>query len=199
MLFDIEKLQKQIAFLVEVDKLKQILRKTSLIGMNRKENSAEHSWHVILSAMIFHEYANNEVDLFKVIKMLAIHDIVEIDVGDTFHYDKTTKKDLFVQEAAAAKRIFGLLDSAQHDEYMALWQEFENRDTNEAKYAAAVDRFIPFVMNSHNNGGSWTENCITVKQALDKNAHMQEGSKTLWEMAQTMLTDCHSNGYIDKE
>ncbi len=135
----LETLQKQIAFIVEVDKLKNILRKTSPIGLERLENSAEHSWQVVLSAILFAEHANEPIDLLKVVKMLVIHDIVEIDVGDTFHYQKTESADLYARELSAAKRIFNLLEEPQSEELLALWQEFESRQTPEAKYAAAVD------------------------------------------------------------
>src|SRR6185312_13134925 len=171
------KLRKQIDFIAEVDKLKGVLRRTSPIGMERKENSAEHSWQVVLAALIFQEYANEKIDLLKVVKMLALHDIVEVDVGDTFHYDKSNQKDLFSRELAAAERIFGILDQPQKNEYLNLWKEFEKRETAEARYAAAVDRIMAFIMNSRNKGGSWSANKITIEQVLEKNSHMQDGAK----------------------
>jgi putative hydrolase of HD superfamily len=195
----IEKLIKQIDFIAEVDKLKGVLRKTYPIGMSRRENSAEHSWQVVLSAITFQEHANEPVDLLKVVKMLALHDIVEVDVGDTFHYDKAQTQDLFEREFAAAKRILNILDAEQRDEYLGLWREFEDRKTPEAKYAAAVDRIMAFIVNSRNKGGNWPENNITVKKALEKNAHMEEGSKALWEVAQRILEECCAKGYISQE
>ena len=189
-------IEKQISFITETDKLKNVLRKTSPINMTRKENSAEHSWQVILSALVFSKHANDDVDLLKVVKMLAVHDIVEIDVGDTFHYDKSANKDLFKQELAAAERILSLLDDDQKREYLELWIEFETRETPEAKYAASVDRIMAFIMNSNNNGGNWPENNITVEKALDKNAHMEDGSKALWKAAKNILHNCESKGFI---
>ncbi len=195
---NIEKLQKQIDFIAEVDKLKNVLRYTSPIGMERKENSAEHSWHVVMAAMILLEYANEEVNLLKVVKMLAIHDIVEIDVGDTFHFHKSEKPDLYLQELAAAERIFGLLDSSQKEEYLALWKEFESRETIEAQYAIAIDRIIAFIINSRNKGGTWAKHNITVQLALEKNSHIEEGSRMLWEMAQILVNETYAKGYISQ-
>lgn len=196
---NIKRLSQQIEFIAEVDKLKSVLRQTSPIGLKRRENSAEHSWQVVLSAIVFSEHANEEIDLLKVVKMLALHDVVEIDVGDTFHYHKQSKTDLYEQELAAAERIFSILGSPQKEAYLSLWQEFEARQTPEAKYAAAVDRIMAFIMNSRNHGGNWIPNNITIERALEKNAHMQEGSETIWEMAQSMLAECQQKGYIQTE
>ena len=167
--------------------------------MKRKENSAEHSWQVILSALIFSKHTNYDVDLLKVVKMRAIHDIVEIDVGDTFHYDKSVNKDLYQQELAAAERILGLLEDNQKNEYLELWIEFEMRKSPEAKYAASVDRMMAFIMNSNNNGGNWIENDITLEKALDKNSHIEDGSKILWEEAKNILHSCEAQGFIHKK
>ncbi len=194
----LETLQKQIAFIVEVDKLKNILRKTSPIGLERLENSAEHSWQVVLSAILFAEHANEPIDLLKVVKMLVIHDIVEIDVGDTFHYQKTESADLYARELSAAKRIFNLLEEPQSEELLALWQEFEARQTPEAKYAAAVDRIMAFFMNANNQGGTWVKYNISRKLALEKNAHIAEGSNSLWEMAQRILQEADERDYMSK-
>jgi putative hydrolase of HD superfamily len=196
---NIDTLKNQINFIVEVDKLKGILRKTSPIGMQRLENSAEHSWQVVLSAILFAEHANENIDLLKVVKMLVIHDVVEIDVGDTFHYAKDNNNDLYAQELAAAQRIFGLLAAPQRDELLALWQEFEARQTPEAQYAAAVDRIMAFFMNMHNQGGTWAKYNIPVELVLEKNAHIQNGSKNLWKIAQRILEDAYSQGYIRKK
>lgn len=189
-------LEKQIDFIVEIDKLKAVLRQTSPIGMERRENSAEHSWQVVLCALIFSDHANEKVDLLKVVKMLALHDIVEVDVGDTFHYHKSATKDLYQKELAAATRIFGLLDSPQADEYLSIWKEFEDRKTPEAKYAASIDRIIALIINSKNLGGNWVSNNIKMEQILEKNSHIGDGSKILWEMAQNIVRDCSAKGYI---
>jgi putative hydrolase of HD superfamily len=192
----IEKIQKQIEFIAEIDKLKGVLRQTSPIGMERRENSAEHSWQVVLCAIVFSEYANEKIDLLKVVKMLALHDIVEVDVGDTFHYHKTNIKDLHQQELAAAERIFGLLEKPQFEEYLSLWKEFEERKTPEATFSAAIDRIIPMIINSKSNGGNWIRNNITLELALEKNSHIQDGSKVLWEMAQKILRESDASGYM---
>jgi len=195
----IEKIKKQIEFVAEIDKLKNVLRRTCPIGMERKENSAEHSWQVILTAILMSEHANNNIDLLKVVKMLAIHDIVEIDVGDTFHYHKSTTENLYEKELAAAERIFGILDLPQREEFLLLWKEFEARKTPEAQYAASIDRILPIIMNSQNKGGIWKENGITVERVLEKNSHIFDGSKVLWETTQAILEESYKKGYIDKE
>lgn len=189
-------LEKQIEFIAEIDKLKAVLRQTSPIGMERRENSAEHSWQVVLCALLFSEHANEKIDLLKVVKMLAIHDIVEVDVGDTFHYQKSDTKDLYQKELAAATRIFGLLGNQQAKEYLSIWKEFEDRKTPEAKYAASVDRIIALIINTRNQGGNWIRNNIKMVQILEKNSHIGEGSKILWEMAQNIVCDCNAKGYI---
>ena len=194
----IDTLKKQLSFIVEVDKLKGILRKTSPIGMARLENSAEHSWQVVLSAILFVEHAKQPVDLLKVVKMLVIHDVVEIDVGDTFHYDKEHNEDLYTQELAAAQRLFSLLGVQQGNELLALWEEFEARQTPEAQYAAAVDRIMAFFMNANNQGGTWAKHNINLELVLEKNAHIQAGSETLWELAQCILEDTYKSGHITK-
>ena len=150
-----ERLQRQLQFIAEVDKLKSVLRRTSPIGAKRRENSAEHSWQVILCALMLREHANEEIDLLRVLTMLAVHDVVEVDAGDTFHYDKASRADLAEREAAAAERLFGLLPPDQAQEYRTLWMEFESQESAEAKFAVAVDRFSAFIMNHHNGGGTW--------------------------------------------
>lgn len=196
---DMRTLKAQFAFIAEVDKLKSVLRKTSPIGMERRENSAEHSWQVILCAVTFQEHANEPVDILKVVKMLMIHDVVEVDVGDVFHYDKGATEGLYERELAAAKRIFGLLNDELRDEYLALWKEFEARETPEARYAASVDRLIAFLMNINNQGGTWKEFNVAPEDVLDKNAHIKIGSKTLWEMANTFVKDAKERGYFNEK
>ena len=191
-------INQQVAFIAEVDQLKNVLRKTSPIGLKRLENSAEHSWQVILCAILFEEHANEPVDLLKVIKMLAIHDVVEIDVGDTFHYDKPEVSDLYERELAAAKRLFGLLPDEQGQSCLKLWIEFETRETPEARYAAAVDRMIAILINAHSEGGSWSTHQICGDLILAKNAHIENGSKGLWHLVQQLVHDSCEHGYIPK-
>jgi len=193
---NLEVIRRQIAFIAEVDKLKSVLRRSSPIGCERRENSAKHSWQVALSAIILCEHANESVDLMKVVKMLCIHDVVEIDVGDTFHYDKVGSADLFQREEAAARRIFGMLDDPLRSELLSLWHEFEARETAEARYAAAVDRLMAIIMNSNNNGGNWPASDITLEKIVLNNRHMADGARGLWEVAQMMAQECCEKGFI---
>lgn len=139
------RLDQQLAFILEIDKLKEVLRQTRLITGERRENSAEHSWHIALLAILLAEYANTPVDVLRVVKMLLIHDIVEIDAGDTFAYSAVPKAEQALREQLAAQRIFGLLPPDQEEEFVALWEEFEAGATPEAQFAHALDRFMPFL------------------------------------------------------
>jgi putative hydrolase of HD superfamily len=152
-----ERLQRQITFLIEIDRLKQILRRTRLVGGERLENSAEHSWHIAMIALVLAEHANEQVDVAHVIKMLLVHDIVEIDAGDTFAYDLQGYLDKEEREQAAADRIFGLLPDNQRDELRTLWEEFEAQATPDARFANLCDRLMPSLQNYHNGGGTWRE------------------------------------------
>lgn len=186
-------LQKQIDFIIEIDKLKNIYRKTSLFNSDRKENSAEHSWHLAMMAIALHEHANQPVDLGKVIKMLLIHDIVEIDAGDTFLFDANKNHENTEEELEAAKRIFGLLPKKHAEELIALWLEFERAETEEAKFAKAIDRLAPMMQNATNNGGTWAEFNVPETQVVEKKKRIAEGSNTLWEYAQELISS-----YYDK-
>lgn len=189
-------LDQQIAFLTETDKLKSVERKTSPIGLDRKENSAEHSWQVILAAMILAEHAKEPINLLRVIQMLAIHDIVEIDTGDVFHYAKQDVIDLETQEQAAANRIYGLLAAHQAQELETLRQEFEARETPESKFANSVDRLMAFIMNSNNEGGTWKEFNLTREQVLDKNSHVAEGAPALFSYIESITTKAVNQGFL---
>ena len=195
---DLTRIKKQLEFVTETDRLKRVLRKTCPIGLERRENSAEHSWQVILTALFFHEHTNEPVDILKVIRMLAVHDVVEIDVGDTFHYDKEKHENLEAKELAAANRIFGLLPEDQYKEYLEIWTEFEARQTPEARYAAAIDRLMAFIMNSNNQGGTWLEYQLSLEQVLEKNSHIAEGSSNLWELVQIITTEANDKNYFAK-
>ncbi len=192
-----ERLQKQLSFIVEVDKLKDVLRRTSPIGLQRRENAAEHSWHVVLAALMLHEHSNQEADLLRVMQMLAIHDVVEVDVGDTFHYSKSSRENLAELEAQAAQRIFGLLPEDQASLFVSLWEEFEARKTPEAKFAAAVDRFIAFVLNKHNAGGTWVEHRISAEQIIEVNRHVEGGSRPLWDALEMIVEEAVADGLIE--
>ena len=191
-----ERLEQQIAFLLEIDKLKSVLRRTYLLNDPRHENSAEHSWHLAVMAMLLAEHANAEVNLLHVLKMLLVHDVVEIDSGDTYIYDVAGNESKATREQEAAERIFGLLPDDQRDEMHRLWGEFEERTTPEARFAAALDRLMPMLHNYHTQGRAWLEHGITDAQVIDRNGHMAEGAAGLWEYAEAMIQDAVGQGYL---
>jgi putative hydrolase of HD superfamily len=191
-----EHLEQQIRFLLELDKLKTVLRRTYVIHEDRSENTAEHSWHLAITAILLAEYANEPIDVSRVVKLALIHDIVEIDAGDTYLYDAAGALDKAQRERAAADRLFGLLPADQGKELRELWDEFESRRTAEARFAAALDRFIPQLHNYHTQGRSWKENGITEDRVLEKNACIAEGSATLWEWARALLQDAVDKGFL---
>ena len=179
------RLKQQIDFIVEIDKLKSIFRHSKLAHVSRFENDTEHSWHISIMAILLIEHANHqEIDLTKVLKMVLIHDIVEIDAGDVIVYDLRGRKEIVEKENAAARRLFGMLPDDQRDEFISLWKEFESEETNEAKFAGAVDRIEPILLNYLNRGYTWQKNNITSKQVLERNAHIQEASPLLWGVRQ---------------
>jgi len=190
------RLTQQLHFIVEVDKLKSVLRRTSPIGAERRENSAEHSWQVVLSALLLHEHANEEIDLLRVLSMLTIHDIVEVDAGDTFHYEKGACDNLAEIEHRAAERLFGLLPAEQGEALRALWEEFEAGNSPEAKFAKAVDRFSAFIMNHHNNGGTWVSHGVAADQILALNRHIADGSRPIWETVEAIVADALARGWV---
>ena len=161
-----ERLHQQLQFLLEVDRLKQVLRRNYLMDGTRRENTAEHSWHITLAVWILAEYSNVPVDLMHVVKMLLVHDIVEIDAGDTFAYDVAGHEDKDEREQRAADRLFGLLPADQRDEMRALWDEFEALQTPEARFARAVDMLMPMLHNLHSGGKGWRENGVTSDRVL---------------------------------
>jgi putative hydrolase of HD superfamily len=194
-----ERLERQIAFILEIDRLKSILRRSYLLSDPRHENSAEHSWHLAVMAMVLAEHANSEVNPLRVLQMLLVHDIVEIDSGDTYIYDAAGNDTKAERENAAARRIFGLLPPDQETEIAQLWQEFEARETPEAKFAAALDRLMPLLHNYHTEGRSWREHGITEGQVMSLNSHMNEGSQTLWEYAEALIKDATTKGDLREE
>lgn len=186
-------LPQQLNFLLEAEKLKEVYRRSSVIGTDRRENSAEHSWFVILMAMTLAEHSNAPVDILRVMKMLAIHDIVEIDAGDTFHYHK--KADT-VKEAVAAERLFGLLPAEQAEEFKTLWVEFEERGSNDARFAAAIDRIWPVFQNVHRRGGTWIEFGVTFSVVHERLKQIADGSTILWKQVDEMLRNAEASGYF---
>ncbi len=191
-----ERLQQQIAFILEIDKLKSILRRSYLINDPRRENSAEHSWHLALMAMLLAEHANVEVNLLQTLKMLLVHDVVEIDAGDTYCYDVAGNDIKAEREQAAAQHIFGLLPDDQRGEMHQLWQEFEARETPEARFAVALDRLMPILHNYHTQGRSWQEHGVTRAKVLERNNHVGEGSESLWNYIETVIADAVGKGYL---
>src|SRR6266850_5166292 len=193
-----ERLDLQIRFILEIDKLKTIIRRTYLVNADRAENTAEHSWHLAIMAMLLAEHANEPVDVSRVVKMVLIHDIVEIDAGDTYFYDTVGAADKADREGAAADRLFGILPPDQAREFRDLWEEFEGRRTPEARFAAALDRFMPQLHNYHTQGRSWNEHGITVDRVLERNECIGEGSTRLWERVRALLNDAVSKGFLKK-
>lgn len=191
-----ERLHQQIRFIVEIDRLKNILRRSYITDAERRENSAEHSWHLAVMAMLLAEHADERVDLCHVLRMLLVHDIVEIDAGDTFCYDKKGALDKAEREHRAADRIFGLLPEDQARELRVLWDEFEEQVTPEARFAMALDRLMPLLHNYHTRGKSWREHGITSDQVIAQNACMGNGSGRLWRFARSFIEDAVAKGFL---
>ncbi len=193
------RLKRQIQFLIEIDKTKQIFRKTKLFDKSRFENAAEHAWHLGLMAMVLGEYANEKIDLAKVIKMVLIHDIVEIDAGDTIVYDTKSRTEAQEKQSLAAERIFGILPEDQKEAFVALWKEFEERKSPEAKFAAAIDRFEPILQNRLTDYYTWKAHGISYTQLQVRNKHIQDGSEVIWEVVQEIFSEAKDKGEIKDE
>ena len=192
-------LQQQVRFIQEIDKLKYIRRKTRLFNSDRHENDAEHSWHLALMTLVLSAHADRPIDVLKVLKMVLIHDIVEIDADDTFIYDTVKDHANTHEERKAAERIFGLLPPAQAAELIAIWQEFEDGLTNEAKFAKAMDRFEPLLQNTPNNGGTWAEINVPFETVYGKKEAIKHSSASLWHYAEALLHDNMERGILKKE
>lgn len=190
------RLSQQIQFIVEIDKLKGILRQTPLADGSRRENSAEHSWHLAMMALVLVEYVPPEVDLLRALKMLLLHDLVEIDAGDVFCYDEQANQNKAERESLAAARLFGLLPQAQGAELQGIWQEFEAFETPTARFAVALDRLQPLLLNQQNQGGTWKMHGITQNQVLDRMAPVKEGAPTLWALVEQVIQECIAAGYL---
>ncbi len=194
-----EHLIQQVAFIHEIDKVKYIQRKTRLFNSDRNENDAEHSWHLAVMTMVLAEHSNEPVNTLKVIKMLLIHDVVEIDAGDVFLYDTVLNHTNTEAERKAAERIFGLLPTEQAEEFTAIWEEFEAGETPEAKFARAMDRLEPLLQNISNNGGTWKEHNVSYDKVVQKKSIIQQGSQTLWDFAKTLIDESVAKGILKKE
>lgn len=191
-----QRLQQQITFICEIDRLKTILRQTLLMDGSRQENSAEHSWHLALMALTLAEYAPAGVDIGLAIKQLLIHDLVEIDAGDTFCYDAAANLNKAEREIQAADRLFGLLPPEQCEEIRALWEEFEAQETPTACFAAAFDRIQPLLHNQQTAGGTWKQHGITQEQVMKRMQPVQTGAPELWPFVLQVVEDCVAAGYI---
>lgn len=194
-----ERLKKQMEFIVEVDKVKNIIRQTYLADGNRKENDAEHSWHLALMAVLLKEYSNEEVDLAKVVPMVLLHDLVEIDAGDTYAYDETGAATKRERETKAADRIFGMLPQDQCNWFRELWEEFEAYETPEAKFAHVLDNCQPLLLNDASNGRSWAEHGVKKSQIYKRNEHTSEGSVEIWEYMKELIDKHIRLGHVIDE
>lgn len=178
-----ERFERQLEFIREIDKEKQIYRQTYVSDGTRKENDAEHAWHMAVMAFLFSEYANDKIDVLKTIRMILIHDVVEIDAGDTYAYDEVAKLSQREREEKAAHRLFGMLPEDQAKDMLDLWEEFEAGETAEARFARALDNFQPMMLNDATNGKAWEEHEVAVSKILKRNERTPRGSKELWEYA----------------
>lgn len=194
------RLDQQFDFFREIDREKFIGRQTYLTDGVRRENDAEHAWHMALMTILLSEYANEKIDVLKTVTMLLIHDLVEIDAGDTYAYDEEGKKTQAAREAKAAERIYGLLPEDQGAKLLALWREFEERRTPEAKFARTMDCIQPLMLNDATGGKSWLEHGVRLSQVLERNANTAEGSKELWDYARERLIEPNvENGRLSND
>ncbi len=191
------RLEQQIAFLKEIDRLKAVLRRTALVDRSRRENSAEHSWHLAMMALVFAEHAPAGTDIMQAIRMLLVHDLVEIDAGDTFAYDPAAYGDKSAREAAAADRLFALLPPDLETELRALWEEFEAGVSPEAKFANALDRFSGLLQNwGGGDGGTWRSHAVTRDAVLRRMAPILEGAPALWPFITEVVESATANGFL---
>lgn len=190
-----QSIEKILEFIVEIEKLKDVHRKTRPVGLDRFENSAEHSWHVCLTALMLKDYANEEIDINRVIKMLLIHDLGEIDAGDTIVYAARTSE-YQATEKAGISRLFNLLPEGMADEFLDLWQEFESGETADARFAKAIDRVPPLLHNLHGEGHSWKAHGVTKEQVFSVNQRIDAGSKDLWSVIRKKLEGAVEAGLL---
>lgn len=191
------RLRQQIDFILEIDRLKEITRRTYLASGNRRENTAEHSWHLAMLVMVLAEYAAEPIDVGHTMKLVLVHDIVEIDAGDTFAYDTDGNNSKSKRETAAADRIFGLLPLDQAQSMRALWDEFEARATPEARFANVVDRLMPMLHNFYTDGKGWSEHGVTIDRVVERNQTIvAEGSPALWDFVEHLLKVAIAKGYL---
>lgn len=196
---DKERFEKQLAFILEADKEKNILRQTHITGYARRENDAEHAWHMAMMIYLLKEYSNEEFDVAKAMMMALIHDIVEIDAGDTYAYDTAALATQKEREERAADRIYGLLPDDQRDELRALFEEFEAAESAEARFARTMDNFQPLLLNDSNGGADWREHKVTKSKVVGRQRKSIIGSKTIWEYTSTLIDENVKKGNIKDE
>lgn len=194
-----KELLQQLDFIKEIDKIKYIQRKTKLFNSDKNENDAEHSWHLAMMTIVLAEHSNEPIDVLKVIKMVLIHDVVEIDAGDIFIYDENKSHSNTEEERVAANRIFGLLPKRQSDELISIWEEFEAGETKEAKFARAMDRLEPLLQNVSNDGGTWKEFGVSYSKVYEKKQVIAEGSKLIWDFAENLINESVGKGILTKD
>ncbi|UCB45570.1 MAG: HD domain-containing protein [Spirochaetota bacterium] len=193
------RLNQQISFIIEIDKLKDIFRQTFLMNGKRKENDAEHSWHIALMAVLLSEYATEKkLCIFRTVEMLLIHDLVEIDAGDTYVYDEDQIKDKREREMCAAERIFNLLPEDQAKAFRDLWEEYEEQKTPESKFALSLDVLQPLLHNYKTKGKAWKQHKVTSKLVMERANQIKEGSSILWGHAKKIISDAVKKGYLRK-
>lgn len=194
-----ERLQKQLDFILEIDKEKNIFRQTHLSGHGRNENDAEHAWHMAIMAYLLQEYSNEKIDVARVMLMCLIHDVVEIDAGDTYAYDAEGLKTQKAREEAAKERLYSMLPEDQRADLVTIFDEFEERKTPEAKFARALDNLQPLILNNSNDGGDWKNHDVTAKQVYGRQSRTREGSEKLFEVTDRILKENIAKGNLRQE
>lgn len=195
---DAERLTRQLQFVIEIDKMKSIIRRTLLMNGSRRENDAEHSWHIAILAMVLKEYANKPVNIDKVVKMCLVHDLVEVYAGDTYAYDDKGNATKLDRETAAADKLFSILPDGQGDEIRALWEEFDAHETDEAKFALGMDRLQPILHNFITEGVTWKEGHVTSDKVLKRNEGLKDIAPELWDLIEWLVNTAVERGYLAK-
>ncbi len=191
-----ERLARQLQFILEIDKLKAVLRRSLLLDSHRRENSAEHSWHLAIMALVLAEHTNEPIDLLHTLKLLLVHDIVEIDAGDTYAYDADGHAGKDERESMAAVRIFGLLPVEQGEDLLSLWEEYESQESPEARFALALDRLMPMLHNFHTGGITWRENRVTIAQVEERMAPVAVASDALGRAVAAIVEQAIASGLL---
>ena len=190
------RVEQQMRFLVEIDQMKNVLRQTLLADGSRRESDAEHSWHLAMYAMLLSEYAPEPVDISRVVRMVLVHDLIEIYAGDTFCYDKEGNRDKAAREAAAADRLYALLPADQAGEYRALWEEFDRMDTPDSRFAAALDRIQPIINNYLTKGHTWKLGHVTSAQVYERMAPVKSGLPEAWKVVEWIINTSIEKGFL---